>query len=453
LRIKEIYRFANGVKRDGSHLVWDTDGIFAEILNGMKKCREDGFTPVSVGVDTWGVDYVLLDGNGDKTGRSYAYRDRRTEGMDETFDSVINPQELYARTGIQRILINTLYQLMAHMKESPGDFDVARRLLMLPDYFHFLLAGEMCSEYTEATTTQLVNALTKDWDSEVIAAAGLPGSLFGALHLPGARLGGLRKEIANEVGYDCDVVLPCTHDTASAVTALPVARAEDAARSLYISSGTWSLIGCESDEPVLTEKSRRMNFTNEGGYGYRYRLLKNITGLWMIQSIRREIAPGMSFDEIASAAAEADMDAKIDCEDGAFLSPDSMVDAIGSWRRERGLRAPEGVGETAALIYGGLADSYARNVADIADVTGREFSQIFIIGGGSKDDHLNRLVSRRTGLTVYAGPAEAAAIGNIVTQMIADGEFSGMDEARACVADSFAIGRYEGGEAVGERDA
>jgi rhamnulokinase len=453
LRIKEIYRFANGVTRDGPHLVWDTDRIFTEILNGMKKCREEGFTPASVGVDTWGVDYVLLDKDGKKTGRSYAYRDRRTEGMDEKFDAVISPQKLYARTGIQRILINTLYQLMAHMKEAPGDFDVARRLLMLPDYFHFLLAGEMCSEYTEATTTQLVNAETKDWDSEVIAAAGLPGSLFGAIHLPGARLGGLRKEIAAEVGYDCDVVLPCTHDTASAVTALPVARAEDSARSLYISSGTWSLMGCESDTPVLTEKSRMMNFTNEGGYGYRYRLLKNITGLWMIQSVRREMAPDMSFDDIARAAAEADIDAQIDCEAGVFLSPDSMMDAIGNWRRERGLRAPVGIGETAAVIYGGLADSYACNAEDIAGVTGRDFSQIFIIGGGSKDDYLNRLASRRTGMTVYAGPAEAAAIGNIVTQMIADGEFSGMDEARACVADSFAIGRYEGGEVVDGQDA
>ncbi|MDR1496534.1 MAG: rhamnulokinase [Clostridiales Family XIII bacterium] len=447
LRIDEIHRFANGPEHDGQSLVWDSEGIFDEILTGMKKCREAGVVPVSVGVDAWGVDYALLDKDMKRIGKSYAYRDRRTVGMDARFDETMAPGELYGRTGIQRIPINTLYQLMAHMDREPGDFDIARRLLMLPDYFHFLLAGEMCSEYTDATTTGLVNALTKDWDDAVMSAAGIPRLLFNELHLPGTRLGKLRRDIADEIGFSCDVVLPCTHDTASAVAALPDARADGKNGPLYVSSGTWSLFGCESDEPQLSEKSRVMNLTNEGGYGYRYCLLKNIMGLWMIQSVRREIAPGMSFDEIAAAASAAVIDGNVDCEDAAFLSPDSMCGAIRDWRCERGLREPEGVGETAAVIYAGLADSYAANATGLADVTGRQFEDIYIIGGGSKDDYLNGLTARGTGMTVHAGPAEAAAIGNILVQMISDGEFSDLSEARRCVADSFEIKRYEGGDA------
>jgi rhamnulokinase len=364
--------------------------------------------------------------------------------MAEKFDSSMIPRELYERTGIQRIPINTLYQLMAHMDEAPGDFDKARRLLMMPDYFHFLLAGEMSSEYTVASTSQLVNAVTKDWDREVIAAVGIPGSLFGDLHLPGACLGRLQKSVADEVGYSCDIVLPCAHDTASAVAALPVASSGDGGDPLYISSGTWSLIGCESAAPILTDKCREMNFTNEGGYDYRYRLLKNIMGLWMIQSVRRELAPGMSFDEISGAASVSDIDTKIDCEDKAFLSPDSMYEAIRGWCAERGLRPPEGIGETAAVIYGSLAVSYALNAAELSEVTSREFSDLFIIGGGSKDDYLNRLAAKETGMTIHAGPAEATAVGNILAQMISAGVFTNLDEARNCVSNSFEIKKYEG---------
>jgi rhamnulokinase len=412
-------------------------------------------TPVSVGVDTWGVDYVLLDADMNTTGKSYSYRDRRTEDMDTKFDASMSPGELYGRTGIQRIPINTLYQLMAHMDEAPGDFDKARRLLMLPDYFHFLLAGETCSEYTVATTTQLVNAVTQDWDDEVIAAAGIPRSLFEDLRLPGARLGKVKKSIESEVGYSCDVVLPCAHDTASAVAALPVRPRTDGAAGviepLYISSGTWSLIGCESAAPALTNEFMEKNFTNEGGYGYRYRLLKNIMGLWLIQSVRRELAPEMSFDDISRSAMSADIDTRIDCEDRAFLSPDSMYDAIRGWCELRGTRAPEGIGETAAVIYRSLADSYEVNAAELAQLTGRDFTDVFIIGGGSKDDLLNRLTAEATGMTVHAGPAEAAAVGNILAQMISAGVFADLDEARSCVADSFEIRKHEGSACAGAR--
>jgi rhamnulokinase len=457
LAIKEIHRFGNGPVSDGSNLVWDTDRIFSEIITGMKKCAAAGIEPVSVGVDTWGVDYVLLDAGGERIGKSYSYRDMRADGMEDRFDALMPPSDLYGRTGIQRMSINTLYQLMAHMDERPADFDKARRLLMMPDYFHFLLSGEMCSEYTIASTSQLVNARTKDWDSEVISAAGVERSLFGDLHLSGAAIGGLRKGLADEVGYDCRVVLPCSHDTASAVAAMPALGAsgfagqgdtEGACEPLFLSSGTWSLIGCECEEPQLSEKSRELNYTNEGGYGYRYRLLKNITGLWMIQSIRRELAPEMSFDDIAEAAASADIDAAVDCADKAFLSPDSMYGAVRAWCAERGLRQPEGIGETAAAIYGGLASSYAKCIGELSDITGKRFTEFHVLGGGSKDEYLNALAAEKSGMAVHAGPSEATAIGSIAVQMISGGVFSDIQEARACIADSFGIKVYEGGEHV-----
>jgi rhamnulokinase len=444
--IREMHRFRNGPDYDGRHLVWDVDRIHREILTGMKKCAAAGIRPRSVGIDTWGVDYVLVDDAGGRVGKAYAYRDRRTDGMDDRFDAVMPPDELYGRTGIQRILINTLYQLMAHMNGEPGDFEKARHLLMLPDYLHFLLAGEMCPEYTNASTTQLLNAKARDWDDGVIAAAGLPRELFGRLHLPGTRLGALRKGIAEEVGYDCGVVLPCTHDTGSAVAALPVAFGSD---PIYLSSGTWSLIGCECAEPALSERSRTLNYTNEGGYAGTYRLLKNIMGLWMIQSVRSELAPDSGFDEIARAAEAADIDTIVDCEDQAFLSPDSMYGAIRDWCRSRDLRAPEDIGETAAVIYRSLADAYARNAGELTDITGTAFGAFHILGGGSKDSYLNRLTARRTGMTVHAGPAEATAIGNIAVQMISDGVFSDLAEARECIADSFSIKTYDGGQYAG----
>jgi rhamnulokinase len=303
----------------------------------------------------------------------------------------------------------------------------------------------MCSEYTEATTTQLVNATTREWDGDVMTAAGIPESLFGELHLPGTRLGKLKKDIADEVGYDCDVVLPCTHDTASAVLST-ASTGGGGMDPLFISSGTWSLMGCETMTPELSEKSRVTNLTNEGGYGYRYRLLKNIMGLWMIQSIRRELAPDMNFDDIARAASESGTDTRVDCEDETFLSPDSMYDSIRRWCAQRGLAAPESVGESAAVIYGGLADAYAKVARQLSDVTGRRFTDIFIVGGGSKDDYLNGLTARTTGLTVHAGVPEAAAVGNILAQMISDGVFSDIDEARTCVAGSFEIKEYGGGK-------
>ncbi len=275
LKIEEIHRFENGMKREDGHFVWDTDSLFAEICAGLKKCAVAGKIPTSVGVDTWGVDYVLLDKNRNRAGKSYAYRDHRNDGMREELEKLIPTADLYARTGLQYQVFNTLYQLMAHKKYAADALNRAKHLLMLPDYFHFLLSGEITNEYTEASTSQLLDVHKKDWDRDLIRRIGVDDGIFGELQVPGTRIGRLNKELAAAVGFDCDVVLPATHDTASAVMGVPAAGDDH----IYISSGTWSLMGCELQTPVTSDESMKLNYANEGGYDYRYRYLKNIMGL------------------------------------------------------------------------------------------------------------------------------------------------------------------------------
>ena len=282
IELEEIHRFENGmVKKDGE-LCWEFDRIFKEIVTGLKKCKEIGKIPVSMGVDTWGVDFVLLDKDEKVIGNTVGYRDHRTDGMDEEVYKTISLEELYARTGIQKAIFNTVYQLMAVKKKHPEYLEQAEALLHVPDYFHYLLTGQKTCEYTEATTGQLVNAETKDWDYEIIDRLGYPRRIFQKLIMPGTSIGHLKEELQKEVGFDVEVVAPATHDTGSAVLAVP-ANDDD---FIYISSGTWSLMGIERKTPDCSPKSCELNFTNEGGYAGRFRYLKNIMGLWMIQSVR-----------------------------------------------------------------------------------------------------------------------------------------------------------------------
>ena len=298
LVLEEIYRFENGMKQTKEGLCWDIPALFQEIKTGIRRCGELGKIPVSMGIDTWAVDYVLLDEQDRILGDTFGYRDGRTEGMDEEVYRLIPEKELYQRTGIQKQIFNTVFQLMAVKKTHPEYLEQARTFLMLPDYFHFLLTGEKRSEYTNATSTQLVNAETKDWDDEIISRLGYPREMFLPLSQPGTLVGTFTKEIEDEVGFSCQVVLPATHDTASAVMAVPCQ--ED--HCLYISSGTWSLMGTENKKAICTEESRQKNFTNEGGYDFRYRYLKNIMGLWMIQSVRHEEKDQYSFAQLCEMA-------------------------------------------------------------------------------------------------------------------------------------------------------
>lgn len=438
--LEEMYRFENKLVEKNGHLCWDLAHLYREIVAGMKACKAAGKIPSSMGIDTWAVDFVLLDGNDQVLGDTVAYRDGRTQGMDEKVSEKISIQELYRRTGIQKQVFNTIYQLMAVKEEHPEYLQQAKSFLMVPEYFNFLLTGVKKNEYTNASTTQLVDAGTRTWDFDLIARLELPTNLFGDLHLPKTLVGPLKDEVRQEVGFDCDVVLPATHDTGSAVLAVP-ANDDD---YIYLSSGTWSLMGVESKTPNCTEESRQLNFTNEGGYDYRYRYLKNIMGLWIIQSIKRELNNQYTFDQLCEQAMEANSFAsRIDVNDGSFLAPESMIGAVKDYCKASGQPVPQNVGELMACVYNSLAKSYGETVRQLEKMTGRTYRRLHIVGGGTKDGYLNKLTAQYTGKEVYAGPTEATALGNLLAQMLRSGDFATLEAARTAVAESFAIQRVE----------
>lgn len=440
IRMEEIYRFENGMKKKNGHLCWDIQKLFEEIVNGMAECKAKGKIPRSMGIDTWGVDYVLLDKDGNMIGDAVGYRDHRTDGMDEKVYENITLDELYGRSGIQKQIYNTIYQLMAVKLQTPKQMEQAETLLMVPDYFNYLLTGVKESEYTEATTTQLVHPDTKDWDRELIARLGYKESIFAPIRMPGTVVGCLADEIQKRVGYDVKVLHTTSHDTASAVLAVP-AKEKD---FLYISSGTWSLMGVEQKKANCTDEARQANFTNEGGYEYRYRFLKNIMGLWMIQSVRHEFNDAYSFAEICAKATECEeFPSRVDVNSDVFFSPDSMIEAIKDYCRRTEQAVPETIGEFATVIYQSLSESYGQTVKEIEEITERTYDAIHIVGGGANADYLNQLTANATGKCVYSGPTEATAIGNVLVQMLEAGEFENVEEARSAVFESFEIKTFQ----------
>ena len=428
--VKEMHRFDNGVVNKNGHLCWELDRLFTEIKNGLKICRDNNIIPTSIGIDTWGVDYVLLDNNGEVIGDTVAYRDSRTDGVIESTAKIVSQSEQYSHTGIQPQVFNTIYQLMTDKEK----LKKADRLLFVPEYLNYLLTGKMMTEYTNASTSGLVRADTKNWDTEMIEKLDLPQHIFGEIHIPGSVVGNLKSEIIDEIGFDCKVVLPCTHDTGSAVLAVPSNE-----MSLYISSGTWSLMGCEIMEPELSDDSLNLGFTNEGGYNYRFRYLKNIMGLWMIQSVRRELDKKYSFDELCEMAKESHFNEIIDVNDNAFLAPKSMIDAIKNYCTSKGKAEPQSIGDTVRCIYHSLAKCYANTVSGIEAKLGVNFDCVNIVGGGSKDTYLNELTAKYTGKPVVAGPTEATAIGNLLVQMIISNEIADLSAGRDIIKNSFNI--------------
>lgn len=440
MKIEEVHRFDNGMMDVNGSKCWDTDKLFNEIKLGMKKCKVMGKVPVSVSVDTWGVDFVLIGKDGKRLGNAVGYRDSRTKDMDKEVYKYISEASLYERTGIQKQLYNTIYQLMALKKNQPDILEEAENLLFTPDYYHYLLSGVKASEYTIATTGQLVNPMTKDWDYELIDCLGYPRNIFPKMYKPGTILGNLLPEVQEEVGFDCNVIMPASHDTASAVMSVPAMGID----SVYISSGTWSLMGVELEKAICTPDSMKANFTNEGGYDYRYRFLKNIMGLWMIQSVRGELDKKYSYAELCELAeAEKDFPSRVNVDDDRFFAPDSMIEAIKEYCKNSNQPIPETVGQLSAVVYQSLADAYGAAIKEIEDITGKNYEAINIIGGGSNADYLNKLTAKRTGMTVYAGPTEATAIGNLVVQMICDGTFENLSQARKNIFDSFDVKKYE----------
>lgn len=444
LILDEIHRFENRMIEKNNHICWDIDALFNEIKTGIHKCRELGILPSSIGIDTWAVDFVLLDENDELLTDAVAYRDPRTDGVMEEVTDIFMKERLYLETGIQFQKFNTIYQLYALKKQNPAVLKKAKTFLMIPDYLHFLLTGEKVNEYTNATSTQLINAFTKKWDKEIIHTLGLNMDMFQEIKMPKTKLGPLKEELAAEFGFSMDVILPATHDTGSAVLAVPQPEG-----SIYISSGTWSLIGVENYFPICINKAMDYNFTNEGGMDGRFRFLKNIMGLWMIQEVKRNYQDRYSFAELVELSkAVTGKGPIVNVDDPRFLKPENMVEEIQDYCRETGQDVPGSPGEIAKCVYDSLAESYRKAIEEIEDIFEKEFTTINVIGGGSQNDLLNQLIADITKKEVFAGPTEATAIGNLIAQLIATGEIADLDEARKIVGQSFGVKKFTHAAAI-----
>ena len=441
LQLKEIYRFENKIINNKENLCWDTIYLFQQIIEGLKICKQINKIPTTMAIDTWAVDYVLLNKSNEILGKTYSYRDHRTKNMDKKLEHIISSENLYKKTGIQKQMFNTVYQLMAFKEKFPELFDTAETFLMLPDYFNFLLTGIKKSEYTNATSTQIVNSSTRDWDWELIEKLKFNKKIFLPLDLPETTVGNFKQEIINQVGFDCKVIMTASHDTASAVISIP--ETNEINSSIYISSGTWSLMGIETDVPISTKESMNLNFSNEGGYLYKFRFLKNIMGLWIIQSVRNEINKQFSFSELCKMAeSKKNFSSRINVNDSCFLSPKNMINEIQFYCEKTGQPIPRSIAEISSVVYHSLSDSYSKTATEIEKITNKKYEQINIIGGGSHADYLNQLTANKTGKTVYAGPSEASSLGNIIVQMIKNKEFSNLKEAKKSIYKSFEIRKY-----------
>ena len=427
MKTEEIYRFKNGFFEENGRKKWDTKYLFQEIVNGLKVAKTLGKIPKSVGIDTWGVDYALLDREDNLIDGVYAYRDSRTEKTISAVHKKVSFATLYKRTGVAQASYNTVYQLYDDV--ITGRMKKAKTFLMLPDYLHFLLTGVKKQEYSNATTTGLVNAITKSWDLDVVAKLGYKKSLFKTLYRAGEKVGNLKKEIAEEIGYDTQVVLPPTHDTASAIFATPLD-----ASTLFLSSGTWSILGAETDNAVTDEVSMQNGYSNEGGYDKRNALLTNIMGLWILQQIRKETGDKYSFSELTQMASENPVEEIINVNDKVFLAPENMTETIwGKAGRKMSL------GETAYCVFNSLALDYKRAVHAVENTTGVKYKTLRIIGGGSQNGLLNALTKKYTNLSVTVGPTEGTAIGNLLAQMLADKAIENEKQAKEIIAKSFDI--------------
>ena len=403
IRTAEVYRFKNGVRREGGHLTWDIDGIYEEVLAGIRAAFSLYPKIESLAIDTWGVDYVLLR-NEETMYPVYAYRDARGEAAVDAVHGVIDFAELYRRTGCQHQPFNTIYQLWDD--KLSGRLDEATDLLMIPEYLAWRLSGVKAREYTNATTTGLINAESGEFDGEILAALAYPARLFPRTVRPGTVLGGLLPDVSRAVGGDCQVVLSATHDTASAVEGIPMQ-----SNSPYISSGTWSLLGVKTERPLTDGASLAANYSNEGGVGYN-RYQKNIMGMWVVNELWRELCPDLPISEVVRLAEESKCQTVIDVNAPEFLAPESMRAAF-----DRATGGFANVGDYFRSAYLSLAKSYASSLAELEANTKRKYEEIYVVGGGAKNAFLNRLTEEAAGCRVIALPIEATALGNLKIQI------------------------------------
>ena len=432
IETKELYRFPNAIVELNGKFYWNLLGLYEHLKAGLVECVKSGVTPDSIGVDTWGVDVVPLGKDGSILGMPRAYRDPYTDGAQEQYFEIVPREEVYDKTGIQFMNFNTLFQIFAAVKEGYTPVTQAETLLFMPDALSYMLTGKKICEYTIASTSQILNPRTAKLEESLLASAGVSADIFPEVQLPGSVIGQLTDSLAEESGIGkVDVVAVAGHDTASAVAACPITDS-----AVYISSGTWSLLGIERLVPDTSELSMEHNFTNEGGFNMRYRYLKNITGLWMIQSMKKELGGDYTFDMLCNMAKEYDTTPlRVDPNDDRFTAPDSMIEEV---KAATG-KADLSIGEMFSVVYHSLADTYKKCIAEVEEIAGKEMKAIHIVGGGCKDDYLCALTAKACGKPVYAGPVEATAIGNLASQMISTGVFGSLSEARTVIFNSFDV--------------
>lgn len=435
LTMQLVHRFQNRQVRLGNHVYWDFPALFEDMKTGLKKAAQLGLKVSGIAIDTWGVDFGFIDRDGNLVGNPVCYRDARTNGMAERFFADVDRTAHYAVNGTQVMEINTLFQLLSLKLADSPQLQIADKMLFTPDLFSYFLTGEANTEYTIASTSEMLDARKRDWDWQLIDSLGLPRHLFCPIVMPGTVRGRLRKDIAEETGLgEVDVIAVGSHDTASAVAAVPAT--DDEQPVAFISSGTWSLLGVEINEPILTEEARRAEFTNEGGIGGKITFLQNITGLWFIQRLMaewKEEGDEQQYDILLPAAEKAVIDTVIPVDDAAFQNPPSMQQAIIDYCNAHNLTAPTSKAETTRIVLQSLAAKYAEATSALNAMLPSPIKKLHIIGGGSQNKLLNRLTEEALGVPVETGPVEATGIGNILTQALAKGEVSDIAEMRRIV--------------------
>ncbi|MGH1830535.1 rhamnulokinase [Enterococcus gilvus] len=438
ITLEEIHRFKNGFSEIDGTNYWDADHLIKEIVIGLQKVKQRGIQECYVGIDTWGVDYCLVDEQGRVLSQPVSYRDARTEQALEEFDQKMSLHTLYEKTGIQMQPFNTVFQLL---REDQEKLAKAKQLLMIPDYLGCVLTGNAVLEKTNASTMQLMNLETRKLDEEVLSAIHVEKELFPKLVEPGTVLGPILKTRFPEYDLpDATVITIASHDTASAVAGTP-GKGENWA---YISSGTWSLMGIEMEEGVSSKEAFEANFTNEWGVQGTIRFLKNIMGMWLIQEVARMQGYRYSYPELAELASQEEAFVSlIDVNDPRFMNPQNMITEIQNYCRERNQKIPETAGTLARCIYDSLALCYAVELEKLEKITGRTITQLHIVGGGSNNDFLNQLTADVCGINVFAGPGEATAIGNIMVQMVATKGFGTLAEGREGIKQSFPLKEFQ----------
>ena len=442
ITLKEVHRFSNDPVEVNGTFYWDVLRLFYEIKQGILKAKAAGGFE-SIGIDTWGVDFGFIDKNGRLLANPVHYRDARTRGMIEHSEKYISNDRLYAISGIQFMEFNTVFQLLSVKEKDPALLEQADKMLFMPDLLSYFLTGEKVSEYSIATTSGMVDIHTHGWSDEILTAFGYPKSIFCDIVKPGTVIGRLTEKLAKELGVpQAPVIAVCGHDTQSAVTAVPTMEKDFA----FISSGTWSLFGTEPDSPAAGERSFRCNFTNEGGFDYATAFLKNICGLWLIQESRRQWkreGKDLSFAALEEAAMHAKpFQCFIDPDAPDFVQPGDLPGRIRAYCERTGQTVPQTEGETVRCIYESLALKYRSVLEQMRYCTGKDYGSIYIVGGGSQDNTLNRMTADACGVPVSAGPTEATVLGNVAVQLISLGAMKDVAEARAAIGRSFALMRF-----------